>query len=130
MRKKIWIEILLLEVLIIYVYTAFLSCFTEVQLWCSLSAYNPALKYFTSASLPQRQSEERSGRLYLKNIRSILGIVKTTWRWGTSRRSCSCIHSPHSSHLFEWHDEQNPRVRQENISNFSVLQSEHFSNEY
>ena len=32
-----------------------------------------------------------------KKTSSILGIVKTIWRWGTSRRSDSRIHSPHSS---------------------------------
>jgi len=42
----------------------------------------------------------RSRRLYLKKRRSILGMVKTTWRWGTSRRSSSLIHSPHSSSLW------------------------------
>jgi hypothetical protein len=37
-----------------------------------------ALKYFTSAALPHRQSSERSERLYLKKTRSILGMVNTT----------------------------------------------------
>jgi len=39
------------------------------------------------------------GLSYLKKIRSILGMVKRTRRWGTSRRSSSCIHSPHCSSL-------------------------------
>ena len=58
----------------------------------------------------------------LKNIRSILGIVKTTWRWGTSRRSVSRIHSPHSPSRLAWHDGQNPRVLHENIRRCSVRQ--------
>ncbi len=39
-----------------------------------------ASRYFIRASLPQTQSSERSERLNLKNIRSILGMVKTTCR--------------------------------------------------
>lgn len=53
--------------------------------------------------------------MYLKNARSILGMVKTSWRWGTSRRSVSRIHSPHSSNLLARPEKQKPRVRQENI---------------
>ncbi len=37
-----------------------------------------AFKYFISSSLSQTQRAERSERLNLKNIRSILGMVKTT----------------------------------------------------
>jgi hypothetical protein len=44
-----------------------------------------------------RQRSPRSRRLNLKKIRSILGMVKTTWRCGTSMRSVSRIQSPHSS---------------------------------
>jgi hypothetical protein len=39
---------------------------------------------------------KRSERLYLKNVRSILGMVNTTWRWGVSSISSSRIHSAHS----------------------------------
>jgi len=82
-------------------------------------------KYFKSACLPQRQSEERSERLNLKNIRSILGMVNTTWRWGVSRISFSRIHAPHSSRRLAWQEGQKPRVLQENIRSLSIPQSEH-----
>ena len=39
-----------------------------------------SVNYFRIASFPQRQRPERSERLYLKNTRSFLGLVKTTWR--------------------------------------------------
>ena len=39
-----------------------------------------ALKYFRSASFPQRQRLPRSERLYLKYILNIFGMVNTTWR--------------------------------------------------
>lgn len=41
---------------------------------------------------------------------------------GTSSRSSSCIHSPHSSRRLAW---QNPRVLQENINSRSSPQSGH-----
>ncbi len=82
-----------------------------------------ALRYFISASFPQRQRPERSERLYLKNIRSILDMVSTTWRWGTSSTSSSRIHSPHCSSLFEWQDGQNPRTLHEKVNNLSVPHS-------
>ena len=82
-----------------------------------------ALMYFRGASFPQRQRPERSERLYLKNTRSILGMVSTTWRWGTSSTRDSLIHSPHSSRLFEWQEGQNPRTLHEKVNNLSVPQS-------
>src|SRR4030042_6153320 len=41
----------------------------------------------------------QAGNVETGVVPSILGMVKTTWRWGTSRRSVSLIHSPHSSSL-------------------------------
>jgi hypothetical protein len=50
-------------------------------------------------------------------------MVKTIWRCGTSKRSVSRIHSPHSSTRLAWHEGQNPRVLQENIRRCSARQS-------
>ena len=58
--------------------------------------------------------------ILLKKIRSILGIVKTTWRCGTSKSSRSLTQSPHISTRFAWQDGQNPRVFQENASTYSA----------
>ena len=61
---------------------------------------------------PSRSPSSR--RAYLKNSRSLLGTVKTTWRWGTSRSSLSRIHSPHSSSRMAWQEGRSVlRLRQE-----------------
>lgn len=67
------------------------------------------------ARTAQRQRSPNSLCLNLIKRRSIFRITKTTWLWGTSRRSSSRIHSPYSSSLLAWHDGQKPPVRQENI---------------